>query len=137
MHTWTVTSAVLLLGCIVSGCGSSGMGTVGDGGGANANCTGAEVPLTVKNFESWCTFKVNGASTSSGAEETVCVTPSTVDLMATANSGFVLGSDPWHDTTTQSSGSATVTVGSASMCVWVCCPGVGGSPACPTTDQCP
>jgi hypothetical protein len=71
------------------------------------------------------------------AEETVNVEPGSVDLTATANSGFMLGSGPWHDTTTQSGGSATLKVTSGSMCVWVCCPGTGGSPACPTADQCP
>jgi hypothetical protein len=91
----------------------------------------------VKNFLSWCTFEVNGASKSSGPEETVSVAPGTVTLTATANPGFMLASDVWHDTTTQSGASATVKVTSGAKCVWVCCPGTGGTPACPTTDQCP
>jgi hypothetical protein len=30
-----------------------------------------------------------------------------------------------------------VTLTSGMTCVWVCCPGEGGTAACPTEDQCP
>jgi hypothetical protein len=30
-----------------------------------------------------------------------------------------------------------VTVTATKTCVWACCPGATGVPACPTTDQCP
>jgi hypothetical protein len=102
--------------------------------------------LTVKNVDVWCTVTVAGGTPSAAAEQTVCVAPGTVNLAATANTGFVLGD--WHHTTgdtgsgdpgtvTNGVSAATVRVGSSNACVWICCPGVGGVPACPTTDACP
>lgn len=54
--------------------------------------------------------------------------------------GVSLGDrDPGTVTGTgQSAASATtVSVSGSSACVSVCCPGVNGSAACPTTNQCP
>lgn len=140
-----VVALGVLVGCSSSsgsGGGSGGnggaSGTAGSGGTAgNGGMCGSKVALTVKNFDAWCSFTVNGTDMSSSAQETVCVSPGTVKLAATALPGFVLGSDPWHDTDTHSGASATVKVTSGTKCVWVCCPGSGGTPACPTSDQCP
>jgi hypothetical protein len=136
-NTKSVFSAIVLLGCL-GACSSNGTAETPDGGhgvSADAACSGTM--LTVKNFEDWCTFEINGTHSSSGPEEAVCVPDGTVNLTATANSGFVLGSKPWNDTTTENGGSATIKVSGAAACVWVCCPGTSGTPACPTTDQCP
>jgi hypothetical protein len=137
-----------------SGSGSTGYGspTVGSSGGAGG-CSGTTpVSLTVENFLSWCSVSVAGAAASSAATQTMCVAAGAVDLSATANATFVLGTTPWHDTagdtgsgdpgTVTGSGQAaqsatTVSVSGASGCVWVCCPGANGTPACPTTNQCP
>jgi hypothetical protein len=145
-------TAGLAVSC--SGSGSTGYGspTVGSGSGTDG-CGGATpVSLTVKNFLSWCSVSVAGAAASSGATQTMCVATGAVDLSATANATFILGPTPWHDTagdtgsgdpgTVTGSGQAaqsasTVNVSGASACVWVCCPGASGTPACPTTNQCP
>jgi hypothetical protein len=84
--------------------------------------------------------------------QTVDITAAgTIDLDAVALQGFILGEDMWHHTdgdtgagepgtvtgTGQTASSAaTVTVGDADACVWVCCPFPDGS-GCPATDQCP
>jgi hypothetical protein len=98
--------------------------------------------LTVINYHSWCTVTVATGSPSTAATQTICAPAGTVSLTAMPNSGFELGTDPWHDTdtTTQSGGVATETVtGVGAACVWACCEGVGTPPSrpCPTTDQCP
>ncbi len=131
-------------------------GTAAGGAGGSGGCGNGMVALTVKNYQSWCSFSVTpssgvGITDFSGPETTVCVDPGSVDLSATALSGFILGSAPWHDTdgdtgsgdpgTVTGSGqsaknSTTETVGSSNDCVWVCCPFTNGS-GCPTTDQCP
>jgi len=140
---YLILSGVLLgsLSCGSSGGGSGGTGGTSGSGGTSGTggggCSGSEVSLTVMNFDVWCTFEINGANKSAGASEQVCVPSGEVKLSATANPGFVLGTKPWNDVDSQSAdGSATVKVTSGSKCVWVCCPGKGGSPACPTTDQC-
>ena len=74
-------------------------------------------------------------------------------LSATALSGFILGSAPWHNTdgdsgsgeqgtlsgsgaTQESAAVVTVSGGGSKDCVWICCPFPDGS-GCPSTDQCP
>jgi len=112
----------------------------------------AAATLTVKNYLQWCSITVNGGTASSAASITAPITGSmTITLAATANSGFELGSAPWHDTagdhgtgdpgtvtgTGQSAVSTTtVAVTGANKCVWACCPFPDGT-GCPTTDQCP
>jgi len=102
-------------------------------------------PLKVKNYLSWCTVTVNGGTPSAGAQQLVNVDPGTIDLSATANTGFKLGL--WHHTDGDSgsgdpgtvvtgTSSTTVTVGATATCVWVCCPFTDGT-GCPTADQCP
>jgi hypothetical protein len=143
----------VMAGLVVSCSGSSksneSSGTSSSGTGGCGSAT--PVALTVKNFVSWCSVSVAGAAASSAATQTMCVAAGAVDLSATANATFVLGPTPWHDTagdtgsgdpgTVTGSGQAsqsatTVTVSGASACVWVCCPGATGTPACPTTNQC-
>jgi hypothetical protein len=109
------------------------------------------VDLTVKNFDDWCLFGVNGSTLARDSSDTFCVSPGTATVAAQAASGFILGPAPWHDTsgdtgsgdpgTVTGSGqtaidTTTVVVGSAAKCIWVCCPFPGGS-GCPTTDFCP
>jgi|GEM_PF-2001532 hypothetical protein len=147
-------TAWLAVSCSGSGSTSYGSPTVSNSGsGATGGCSGTTpVSLTVKNFSSWCSVSVAGAAASSAATQTMCVAAGAVDLSATANATFVLGPTPWHDTagdtgsgdpgTVTGSGQAaqsatTVTVSGASACVSVCCPGATGTPACPTTSQCP
>ena len=117
---------------------------------ALASCNNAPAgteALTVKNYLQWCSVAVNGQSASSSASQTLDVTPGGITVVATPLAGFELGSTPWHDTDGDSGGgdpgartgtqaSATVTVGSAAKCVWVCCETVGQHD-CPATDQCP
>jgi hypothetical protein len=119
-----------------------GQGETGPGdGGAEAGCTGTE--LTVINAPSstpWCTVTVGSNTPFTGGSQTFCLPSGTsVDLSATANPGFVLAATNWHDQTGTETvpGTTTDTPTGAKACVWVCCPGEGGSPACPTTDQCP
>jgi hypothetical protein len=143
MQKWiALTCAGIAAACLA--CGGSGSG--GTGGGA-PTCSGATpVALTVKNVDVWCTVAVNGGTPSAASEQTVCVADGMVSLSATANSGFVLGD--WHHTAgdtgsgdpgTVAGGTSTakVAVSGSSACVWVCCPGSSGSPACPTSDACP
>jgi hypothetical protein len=96
---------------------------------------------------------VNGGVASLAGSQTVCVPSGTkVTLSATADVGFKLGTAPWHGTSgdhgsgdpgtlSDAGGMAEsttdVTVNPANTCVWVCCPGSTGVPACPTTNQCP
>ena len=109
-------------------------------------------PLTVKNFESWCSISVNGGTASSDATQTVDVMPGSITLVARpASASFELGPTPWHDTAgdsgtgdpgtqvgtgTNATSGTTVTVGTSAKCVWACCPFTNGT-GCPTTDQCP
>jgi hypothetical protein len=99
----------------------------------------------VLNYLSWCSVSVNGGAPSSSASQTVNVAPGTIPLTASPLSGFELGL--WHNTTgdtgsgtpgtvSGTTSSATVVVGNAATCVWVCCPFTNGS-GCPTSDQCP
>ncbi|HEY1555643.1 MAG TPA: hypothetical protein VGF94_12485 [Kofleriaceae bacterium] len=101
-------------------------------------------PLTVKNFDAWCTVTVGSNAPSSSASQLVNVLPGTIALSATANTGFVLGL--WHHTDGDtgsgdagtlngSASDATITVGATSTCVWVCCPFTNGT-GCPTLEQC-
>jgi hypothetical protein len=128
---------------------------------AMAACSSSSTPkpdappaatLTVKNYLSWCTINVNGGAGSSAASVTQPITgAATITLAATANTGFELGSAPWHDTagdhgtgdpgtltgTGQTAVSTTtVAVTTTNKCVWACCPFPDGT-GCPTTDQCP
>ena len=114
-------------------------------------CSGATpVTLTVVNADTWCSVSVAGGTASPGASQQVCVAAnSTVTVDATALSGFMLGTTPWHDVdgdtgsgvqgTLSGSGAtqqseAMVTVTTADKCVWVCCP--SSTEPCPTTEQC-
>jgi hypothetical protein len=104
--------------------------------------------LTVKNYLQWCSVAVGSGSASIAASQQVFVTPGQIPLEATARLGFTLDAHMWHHTDGDTSGTgeagtlngsasdATVTVGSAAKCVWVCCPTMG-MPDCPTADQCP
>ena len=108
--------------------------------------------LTVTNYLSWCSVSVNGGSASATAQQQVFVQPGAIALTATkANSTFEVGSDMWHHTDgdagsgekgnwstndpTTATSSATVTVGSAAKCVWVCCPFTSGT-GCAVPEQC-
>lgn len=109
-------------------------------------------PLTVKNFDLWCSIAVNGGTSSTSASQIVNVMPGSITLVAKAASAtFEIGPTTWHDTagdtgagdpgTLAGSGptetsSTTVTVGSTAKCVWACCPFANGT-GCPTVDQCP
>jgi hypothetical protein len=120
---------------------------------ADAGDAAACVDLTVKNFITWCSFSVAGGTPSIAAQETVCVTPGTIQLAATARNGFELGADPWHDVTgdtgsgvpgTRTSpgglptSSTTVTVVAGTpKCVWVCCETMGTTDCNGLPDQCP
>jgi hypothetical protein len=118
---------------------------------ATADAAPAGTALTVKNYLSWCSVSVNGGAASSGATQTVNVTPGPITLVATAASTtFKLGPNMWHhvDGTTGNTGvpgtvagamsTATITVGATAACAWVCCPFANGT-GCPDTlpDQCP
>ena len=115
----------------------------GHDAGADSGCADdagggrAIVGLTIKNYQGGCSVTVNGATLFTGPDLVLCQPSGTVDLSATANPRFVVGSDPWHDTTTADGASATVTVTAGAKCVWVCCPAEGAGAACPMTDQCP
>jgi hypothetical protein len=109
-------------------------------------------PLTVKNFDAWCSIAVNGGASSAAPSQIVNVMPGSITLVAKeASATFEIGPTTWHDTTgdtgagdpgtiagsgaTETS-STTVTVGTAAKCVWACCPFANGT-GCPTVDQCP
>lgn len=111
--------------------------------------------LTVKNFDMWCSVSVNGGSASSAPSQQVFVLPGDIPLTATkASDIFEVGSNMWHHTKgdagsgekgmwsttdpTTATSSATVTVGSAAKCAWVCCPFKTGGTGCESTvpDQC-
>jgi hypothetical protein len=141
--------ALILISCsslstFVISCSSSSSSTV--------DAPAAGTPLTVKNFDMWCTLTVNGGSPMTVPTETVNVLPGSISLVATPASGtFEIGPAPWHDTAgdtgsgdpgtqvgtgaTETS-TTTVTVGATAKCVSVCCPFVGNT-GCPTTNQCP
>ena len=105
----------------------------------------------MKNYLSWCSVSVNGGKASSSSAQTVCVSPATLPVAATALPGFELGATPWHGTTgdTGSGDPGTVTgtgqgatsttsvvVGASGACAWVCCE-TKGSHDCPPTTLCP
>jgi hypothetical protein len=157
MNRQIALAAVALAAGVTFGCSNSSNGYMsptgsGSSGGGGA-CSGATpVSLTLKNFLMWCSVSVAGGTASSAADQTMCVAAGTVALSATANTGFELGAMPWQHTsgdhgsgdpgnvtgTGQSAASATtVSVSGSSACVSVCCPGVNGTAACPTTNQCP
>jgi hypothetical protein len=106
------------------------------------------VALTVKNYLSWCSVKVNGGTASTAASQVVNVTPGTIPLAADALAGFKLDANMWHHTNGDTAGtgeggtvtgttsSTAVTVGTTAKCVWVCCPFTDGS-GCNVADQCP
>jgi hypothetical protein len=109
-------------------------------------------PLTVKNFDAWCSITVNGGTASTLGTQTVNVAPGSIALVAKeASATFEIGPTTWHDTagdtgtgdpgTLAGTGAAetsstTVTVGTTAKCVWACCPFANGT-GCPTVDQCP
>jgi hypothetical protein len=112
---------------------------------SDSGCSGTE--LTVINADTWCTVTVGSNAPFTGEQEVYCVpTGTAVNLSATPQGGFMLeNSDNWHDQTgtendtggADGTASTTETPTGKTACVWVCCPGTGGSPACPTSDQCP
>ena len=154
MRSVRVLAFCCAVGAAFLACGS-GSGTGyggGGGGGSGGNCSGSTpVSLTVKNYLSWCSVSVNGATASSAAEQTTCVPAGPVAIAAEALPGFELGTTPWHHTEGDSGSgeqgvlsgsgpsamsSATVDVTGASACAWVCCETAGTSD-CPRTDLCP
>jgi hypothetical protein len=104
--------------------------------------------LTVKNYLAWCKVGVGSGAATTAAEQQVFVQPGDIPLTATvASASFELDAHMWHHTKNDtgsgeagtlngSASDATVTVGTAAKCVWVCCPFTNGT-GCPTTDQCP
>jgi hypothetical protein len=98
-----------------------------------------KIELTIINYKKWCSVSVNGDKASDDETQTVCVASGTkVDLKAGPESKkFELGKDPWHDTTTEDGGDATIKVTAKDDCVWVCCPFADGGTGCPTKSQCP
>jgi hypothetical protein len=123
------------------------------------------VALTVNNYLSACSVQIGSGASSPATSATAYEAPGTVTLVATAGSGYMLGSNMWHLTngdpgfgsagsgsgvatlgepgTRAGSGSsatstaqATLAAGSA-KCVWVCCPLAGGSSCDGLPDQCP
>src|SRR5438093_4940844 len=47
-------------------------------------------PLILKNVLSWCTVSVDGGTASAAAMQQVNVMPGVINLVATANTGFIL-----------------------------------------------
>ena len=119
--------------------------------GGDAMPDGPATPmLKVKNYLSWCSVGINGATMSTAAVQTINSSPGmSYSLVGTAASTtFKLGSNMWHhtDADTANQGEPGIVSGNVSTssvtatngvkCVWVCCPFQDGS-GCPTTDQCP
>ncbi len=109
--------------------------------------------LTVLNYpmsNPWCTvdIAIMGQTPNTDYTQTVCVPPGIVAVAASPNSGFELGTAPWHDTdgdpgtgdpgtrNGNSSGTFVTVVAGTPKCVWVCCPFASNGTGCPTTDQC-
>jgi hypothetical protein len=143
-----IALAIILAAAAFVACSSSSP-TKTDAPVGNGDAPGSGTPLTVDNFDSWCSVAVGNNTTSSSPSQLVDVTPGTITLTATALSGFILGDwfgvtgDTGSGTTGTVTGSgssavstATVTVGSTAACVSICCPFKSGS-GCPTTNQCP
>jgi hypothetical protein len=120
------------------GTGGSDAGEAGtSSGGGDASCT----TLNVYNFKSWCSVGVNGATAATTAEQTVCLAPGSIPLVASAASGtFELGPDPWvyisgtggtdsgiAGTVSGSMSTTAVVLGSSPGCVLVCCPFTNGT----------
>jgi hypothetical protein len=143
----------LVAAALVAACGSSspaGKDAAIDGKPVD---TASTPMLTVKNAPTatpWCSVSVNGGTASGVGVQTIPITAAgQISLVASAETGFVLANNMWHHTDGDTGGgeagtvsgaksSTTVTVtATASKCVWVCCPGSGNVPACPTVDQCP
>jgi hypothetical protein len=109
-------------------------------------------PLTVMNFDGWCSIAVNGGTASTLGTQIVNVMPGSIALVAKeASATFMIGPTTWHDTAgdtgagdpgtlagagADETSSTTVTVGTTAKCVWACCPFANGT-GCPTVDQCP
>jgi autotransporter translocation and assembly factor TamB len=120
-----------------------------DGSGSGS---GSSFLLTVKDAPTgtpWCSVTIGTNAASGAGVLTMPITASgPITLKVSANTGFKLDANMWHhtdgDTGTGDTGTvagsvstATVTVSAtANKCVWVCCPGTSGTPACPTTEQC-
>jgi hypothetical protein len=116
------------------------------GSGSNAILTVKDAPTATP----WCSVTIGTGTASLAGVQMVPITASgPITLKVSANSGFKLDTNMWHHTDgdsgtgdsgtvsgSTSTATVTVTAGTA-KCVWVCCPGTSGSPACPTTDQCP
>src|SRR5580704_2591954 len=156
-----LSAALMSLGCsssssgggMTAGEGGASSGGSASGGGSSSGssegggCSGATpIALTVNNYLSWCSVSVAGGAASSAASQTVCVASGSVDLTATALSGFVLGPDPWHGTSGDTGSgdpgtlsgmmsTAKVNASGTAACAWVCCPFTNGT-GCPTMDQC-
>lgn len=115
--------------------------------------TSGEVTLTVLNFLSWCSVKINGGAASTAATVTASVASgSTATIVVTpASPSFTIGADPWFGVTqnggaaapgTDNGSGATETstatvVVAGNQCVSVCCElPDNGPPACPATNPC-
>jgi hypothetical protein len=115
--------------------------------------SGSQVLLTVKDAPTatpWCSVTIGTGAASTAGVVTAPITASgPITLKVSPQAGFKLDTGMWHDTDgdtgsgdsgtvagTTSTTTVTVTAGTA-KCVWVCCPGTSGTPACPTTQQCP
>jgi len=105
-------------------------------------------PLTVKNVISWCSVTVNGGPATTSSSIVTNVLPGPITLTATPIPNFEIGPTPWHlvdgdtgggvqGTLSGSMTTATVTVGSAAKCVWVCCRSQTDTTDCDVPDQCP
>src|SRR5580658_3662279 len=118
-----------------------GTGGTSDAGEAGASSDASCTTLNVYNFKSWCSVGVNGATAATTAEQTVCLAPGSIPLVASAASGtFELGPDPWvyisgtggtdsgiAGTVSGSTSTTAVVLGSSPGCVLVCCPFTGGT----------
>lgn len=114
---------------------------------------GGMTALTVKNYLNWCSVTVGNGTATTGATQTVDVTPGAITLKASpASSSFEIAGNMWHHTdadtgsgetgTVTGSGTtavstATVTVGATAKCVWVCCPFTNGTGCDGIAEQCP
>jgi hypothetical protein len=115
--------------------------------------SGSGVLLTVKDAPTatpWCSVTIGSQAASTSGIVTAPITASgPITLKVSPNAGFKLDTHMWHGTDgdtgsgdtgtvagSVSTATVTVTAGTA-KCVWVCCPGSTGTPACPTTNQCP
>src|SRR5512143_3859683 len=63
------------------------------------------VALTVKDYLGWCEVQIGSGAYSPASATTVYEAPGVVQLTALAGSGYQLGSNMWHHTDGDSSGS--------------------------------